>query len=280
MRRFLSALTRRWRPAQTPAPVRPDPGIAHASASAAAVAGFERALGIGFGDGRLLSQALTHRSYVGEQALDISSNERMEFLGDSVLELVVNEFLYRRFPESREGELTKHRSLLVSRAILARKSRELGLGRFLLLSDAEHESGGRDRDSILSDSYEAVVGAIYLDQGMTAARLFIERSLLADAERILSDRTHLNFKSLLQEHVQSTSHSQPRYRVREENGPDHAKTFIVDVAVRGTVLGSGVGRNKKEAEQFAARDALIRLEELDDHPGGTAETGPADRPLD
>lgn len=224
---------------------------------------FCAAIGTACDDPALYRQALTHRSFLGENGQSRGeSNERMEFLGDSVLELVVNEYLYARYAESREGDLTKKRSLLVSRAILARKARELGLGSFLFLSEAEDEAGGRQRDSILADGYEAVVGAVYLDQGLEAVRGFIDRTLLGDAPGILADQAHLNFKSLLQEHVQSSSRSQPRYRVRSEAGPDHEKTFVVEVSVRGNVLGTGSGRNKKEAEQVAARDALVRLEKL------------------
>jgi ribonuclease-3 len=229
------------------------------------VARFCGAIGTPCRDPQTFRQALTHRSYLAENGQSRGeSNERMEFLGDSVLELVVNEYLYGRYVSSREGDLTKKRSLLVSRAILARKARELGLGAYLFLSDAEDDAGGRRRDSILADGYEAVVGAIYLDQGIEAARGFIHRTLLADAPGILSDQAHLNFKSLLQEHVQSSSRSQPRYRVCSESGPDHEKTFVVEVVVRGTVLGEGSGRNKKEAEQVAAKDALMRLEMLGD----------------
>jgi len=239
-------------------------------AAAGSLEELQRAIGIWFQDSDRLSQALTHRSYLGENGRSpVDSNERMEFLGDSVLELVVNEFLYRRYTESREGDLTKKRSLLVSRSILAERALYLDLGRFMLLSGAEEESGGRQRESILADGYEALVGAIYLDQGLEPARRFIRDSLLATADSILADLANLNFKSLLQEHVQSHSRSQPRYRVRSETGPDHEKTFLVDVTVRGQTLGSGSGRNKKEAEQSAARDALSRVEQ-DDTRGETA----------
>jgi ribonuclease-3 len=224
---------------------------------------FFRATGVRFRNVRMLRQALTHRSHLGEAAEShTKTNERMEFLGDSVLELVVNDFLYHGYPESREGDLTKMRSLLVSRAILARRAREIGLGAFLLLSDAEDDSGGRDRESILADGYEAVIGAIYLDRSLAEVRAFIHRTLLASAASILADETHLNFKSLLQEHVQAASRNQPRYRVRSESGPDHEKVFLVDVLVKGEVLGTGSGKNKKEAEQEAARRALHRLDRL------------------
>jgi ribonuclease-3 len=185
----------------------------------------------------------------------------MEFLGDSVLELVVNDYLYRKFPQSREGDLTKRRSLLVSRAVLSERARAAGLGRALLLSEAEDGAGGRARDSILSDCFEAVIGAVYLDQGLEGARRFIRSALLDRADHILADEANINFKSVLQELVQSRGRVQPRYRVRAEEGPDHEKTFVVEVMVRGDTLGSGTGRNKKEAEQQAAQAALRSLEE-------------------
>ncbi len=229
--------------------------------------GFQDAIQVRFNDVSRLTQALTHRSYVGEDGTSaILSNERMEFLGDSVLELVVNEFLYRRYPRDQEGDLTKKRSLLVSRSILAAKAIAMRLGQYLFMSDAERDSGGSTRESILADAYEAVVGAIYLDQGMDSARRFVMMSLLSNAEAILTDLENRNFKSILQEYIQSSSRHHPRYRVRSESGPDHEKTFVVEVCFRGEVLGSGEGRSKKEAEQNAARDALQRLDTLEAEP--------------
>ncbi len=188
------------------------------------------------------------------------SNERLEFLGDSVLGLVTSEFLYRENPTEHEGQLTKTKSLLVSKAILSRRALAMGLGRFVLMSHSEVESGGRQRLSILADAFESVVGAIYLDQGFEAARGFIHRWLLQDSSEIVADKRHTNYKSHLQEYVQSTFHTHPVYRIRGEAGPDHSKHFQVEVMVGKRVLGEGRGRNKKEAEQAAARDALERLE--------------------
>jgi ribonuclease-3 len=139
----------------------------------------------------------------------------------------------------------------------------MGLGEFVLLSESERDSGGAERASILADAFEAVVGAIYLDQGIKAARRFVEKHLLSTAKEILEDRAHLNFKSLLQEYVQAKHKTHPRYRVVTEAGPDHMKQFTVEVTVRGRLLGKGNGRNKKEAEQDAAGDALDRLRQLD-----------------
>lgn len=188
------------------------------------------------------------------------SNERLEFLGDSVLGLVTSEYLYRENPTEHEGQLTKTKSLLVSKAILSRRALAMGLGRFVLMSHSEVESGGRQRLSILADAFESVVGAVYLDQGFEAARAFIHRWLLRDSSEIVADKRHTNYKSHLQEYVQSTFHTHPVYRIRGEAGPDHSKHFQVEVMVGKRVLGEGRGRNKKEAEQAAARDALERLE--------------------
>ena len=187
------------------------------------------------------------------------SNERLEFLGDSVLGLVTSEFLYRQHPDEHEGQLTKTKSLVVSKAILSRRALAMGLGRFVLMSHSEVESGGRQRLSILADAFEAVIGAIYLDQGFEAARTFIHQWLLKDTNAIASDERHANYKSHLQEYVQSTFHTHPVYRIRSEYGPDHSKHFMVDVLVGKRTLGSGKGRNKKDAEQAAARNALEQV---------------------
>lgn len=225
-----------------------------------ALADFSRHFGIEFQDPSLLKLALTHRSYLSVTGQGPrESNERLEFLGDSVLGLVTSEFLYRQNPHEHEGQLTKTKSLLVSKAILSRRALALGLGRFVLMSHSEVESGGRQRLSILADAFEAVIGAIYLDQGFEAARTFIHRSLLKDTREIASDKQHANYKSYLQEYVQSTFHTHPVYRIRHEMGPDHSKQFVVDVMVGKRPLGTGKGRNKKEAEQAAARDALEQV---------------------
>ena len=205
----------------------------------------------------LLQQALTHRSFLGGEVENLpASNERLEFLGDAVLELTVIEHLFRMFPDDREGELTQKKSLLVSKPVLADCADGLELGEFLLLSDAERESGGGERDSILSDAFEALLGAIYLDQGLEVARDFVKRWLLSDVKSILNDSEKQNFKSLLQEQVQALVRVHPRYRVVRQEGPDHEKRFTIEVVVRGEVLGRGSGHNKKSAEQHAARDAL------------------------
>ncbi len=223
---------------------------------------FQERIGVRFRDQALVRQALTHRSFLGGNGQDqILSNERIEFLGDAVLELTVIEFLYGRFPEDREGSLTKKKGLLVSREVLAQCADRMRLGDYVLLSDAEREAGGSARASILSDTFEAVIGAVYLDAGLEEARRFANEHLLRHAGEILQDESLSNHKSQLQEQVQARFKTHPRYRVISEAGPDHRKVFLVEVHVRGQLLGRGSGHNKKEAEQMAARDALGGLGE-------------------
>ncbi|HLQ66213.1 MAG TPA: ribonuclease III [Candidatus Limnocylindrales bacterium] len=240
--------------------------------------GLERILHYEFKDPALARQAMTHRSYLhATPGRSGESNERMEFLGDSVVGLVVNEFLYKKFTKLREGELTKMKSLLVSRVILSRSANQLGLGHYILLSEAEKGSGGRDRASILADTLEGIIGAMYLDGGIEVARKLTERLLLREVNVILSDANLANYKSMLQEYVQGEFKSHPQYRISSEYGPDHQKMFTVEVVVSGKTFGRGHGSNKKEAEQEAARDALFHFEKLARPGQETAEEGtPAD----
>ncbi len=229
----------------------------------ARLAAFQSKLGVRFANQGLLRKALTHRSYLQGNGDNVElSNERLEFLGDSVLELIVNEHLYKSYPGKREGDLTKMKSLLVSRSVLARLARAMDLGDFVLLSDAEDDAGGRRRASILADSFEAVLGALYLDCGFEAAREFVRSNLLSGAEAILADRAHTNYKNILQELVQAEYKTHPRYRTSSEEGPDHEKMFTVEVTVHGKTFGDGRGSNKKQAEQEAARAALLQLGKL------------------
>ena len=226
------------------------------------LAEFSRTYGLIFKRQELLKLALTHRSYLSVTGGSASeSNERLEVLGDSVLGLVTSESLFRSRPGEHEGQLTKTKSLLVSKAILSRRALAMGLGRFVLMSHSEVESGGRQRLSILADAFESVIGAVYLDLGFEAARAFIDRWLLKDAREIVADKRHVNYKSHLQEYVQSTFRTHPVYRIRSEIGPDHSKHFMVEVVAGRRVLGEGRGHNKKEAEQAAARQALDRVTE-------------------
>ncbi|MBU1702498.1 MAG: ribonuclease III [Candidatus Eisenbacteria bacterium] len=218
---------------------------------------FQRRTGVWFQNPDLLRLALTHRSFLGSTDFDPrDSNERLEFLGDAVLELTVIDDLFKRFPDDLEGELTRKKSLLVSRNVLAERAEMMGLGQYILMSSAERDSGGGERASILADTFEAVLGAIFLDQGLDASQHFVNSRILANAEGLLRDRDHRNYKSELQEIIQSRYKVPPRYRVVGEVGPEHRKQFTIQVELKGQVLGSGAGSNKKEAEQNAARDAL------------------------
>lgn len=217
-------------------------------------------LGYTFSNTDLLEQALKHRSYVyAAEEGSIASNERLEFLGDAVLDLVITEYLYSQFKNKREGELTQIKSLLVSKVILAEKGRSIGLGEYLYLSKEENLAGGRKRTSIIGDAFEALLGAIYLDGGLDAAHAFVDRIILANVDDILSNGNYLNFKSLLLEHTQSAGRGHPRYLAISEEGPDHRKIFSIEVTIQGDRLGEGQGRSKKEAQQMAAKDALQRL---------------------
>jgi len=176
-----------------------------------------------------------------------------------VLDLLVAESLYRRFPEKREGDLTQMKSVAVSRAVLARKAGELGLDDFVLLSQEERQSSGGRQPSILSDAFEALIGAMYLDGGLEASRRFVERLVLQGLGEVIEDEEHINFKSKLLEHTQGLGYGHPKYQVRSEEGPEHCKVFSVEVIVTGQKLGQGCGFSKKEAQQMAAKDALQRL---------------------
>ncbi len=223
-----------------------------------------KTIGYRFRRRQLLVQALKHRSYLPQvNEHRACSNERLELLGDAVLGLIVTEFLYRKFPEKEEGDITAAKSLLVSRKILTRIARHLGLGRFILMSESEDHAGGRFRPSILADTFEALIGAIFLDGGLLAARVFIESSLLLEMNAILSEEQHRNFKSLLLEFAQSHNLGTPYYHVVAEEGPDHEKIFTVEVRMQNRTLGAGAGHSKKRAEQEAAQQALAQLAYLE-----------------
>ena len=211
----------------------------------------------------LLVKALKHRSYVYErQGSGIESNERLEFLGDAVLDLLVAEFLFLRFEDKREGDLTQMKSLLVSRTVLARQARQLGLSAFVLLSAEERDAGGGKQPSILCDAFESLIGAMYLDGGLGVCRTFVQAAVLDDFHELIKEDDYINFKSKLLEHTQSLGNGHPRYLVNSEAGPDHDKVFSVEVCVTGERIGRGQGRSKKEAQQMAAKDALQRLDAL------------------
>ena len=219
-----------------------------------------KTLGYRFRRKDLLVQALKHRSYLPQvNEHRACSNERLELLGDAVLGLIVTDHLYRRYPEKEEGDITAAKSLLVSRKILTRIARNLDLGRFILMSDSEDHAGGRKRPSILADTFEALIGAIFLDGGLLPARGFIERTLLREMDAILGEEQHRNFKSLLLEFSQSHNLGTPYYKVVAEEGPDHEKIFTVEVVIQNRTMGVGAGHSKKRAEQEAAQQALAQL---------------------
>ena len=208
-----------------------------------------------FKDAALLDLALTHRSWVNEHKGVRSSNERLEFLGDAILEFIVSKDIYKRFPDKEEGYLTSLRANLVNTVSLAGVAKKLDLGPLLNLSKGEEESGGRVNPSLLADTVEAIIGAIFIDRGILDAEKFITESLLVETEKRASEPLK-DPKSLLQEHVQSKSFPAPKYQVVEENGPDHDKKFVVEVIVSGQVWGRGEGKSKSVAEQEAASSAL------------------------
>jgi len=208
----------------------------------------------------LLEQALTHSSFTYESRQNSSeNNQRLEFLGDAVLGLAVSDYLYRNHPHRDEGELTKLRAALVCEPSLARMARELELGYCLNMGKGEERSGGRERPSILADAFEALLGAVYLDQGLDqAAKLAIEflRPVIND---VLEGRLDRDYKTELQEYVQQRGNEQVQYVILKEQGPDHHKIFTAGVVYKGGLVGSGAGRSKKEAEQQAAKSALLEL---------------------
>jgi ribonuclease-3 len=207
----------------------------------------------------LLKEAMTHRSVCQDKDMKRFSNERLEFLGDAVLGLVITDELFHRFPDHDEGQLTKAKSHLVSREVLFKQAEKMDLGQYLLVSNGEEKSGGRTRQSILADAFEAVIGAIFIDGGLEAVRRFIQRHLLKDMDSLLSSKYHHNFKSLLLETVQARGELIPQYRVVFESGPDHHKEFTVEVIVDGKGMGRGTGSSKKKAEQRAACEALQQM---------------------
>jgi ribonuclease-3 len=221
---------------------------------------WQEMLGIQFGDLSLLEQALVHRSYVNENpGLALASNERLEFLGDAVLGLVVAEKLYQDFPDFAEGEMTKLRAALVCQDTLSHIAETIGLGDYLYLGRGEEASGGRHKPANLARALEAVIGAVSRDRGLAAASDFILRLFSEEMEKVASQGAGINYKSQLQELVQARGQPAPVYRVIEATGPDHDKRFTVEVRAGDIVLGKGSGRSKKAAETEAARSALERF---------------------
>jgi ribonuclease-3 len=224
--------------------------------------GLQEVLGYRFRDGSLLKQAQTHASYAHEHLLGpTGDNERLEFLGDAILNGVVTHLLTERFSDRVEGELTLMRALLVNQDALARVARRLDLGQFLLLGKGELQTGGKEKASLLANTYEAIVGAVYLDGGYEMVFRMVQSHFSEQIRRVGKRMSQKNCKNLLQERMQNRYHTVPRYTVIKESGPDHRKRFQVSVSVRGSTLGRGEGKTRKEAEQRAADEALETTKE-------------------
>ena len=222
---------------------------------------FEKIIGYSFRNKSLISEALTHSSYANEHRLNyMSNNERLEFLGDAVLEISISEYLYNRYPDEPEGYLTKMRASIVCEPTLALCSKDIRLGEFLLLGKGEELTGGRERKSITSDAFEAVIGAIYLDGGFANAKEFIDKFILAD---IKDKQLFYDSKTILQEIVQAKGDKNLVYKLVGENGPDHNKQFEVNAMLGDEIVGKGIGRTKKAAEQEAAYNAIMTINKKD-----------------
>lgn len=220
----------------------------------------QNTIGYSFKDSSILKNAVIHSSFVNEHKLKRNDcNERLEFLGDAVLELVSSEFLYKEYKDMPEGELTKLRASLVCEPALAFDARGFGLQEHLLMGKGEEQTGGRERDSIVSDACEALIGAIFLDGGFEAAKAFILKFVLNDAE---NKKLFYDSKSVLQEMTQKIYEKAPEYCIVDENGPAHAKVFKARVSINGDILGEGTGRTKKHAEQQASYQAIIKLKNV------------------
>ncbi|HKZ22096.1 MAG TPA: ribonuclease III [candidate division Zixibacteria bacterium] len=226
----------------------------------ACLAKLQRKIDYNFKNLQLLKEALTHKSYIkSSNCPNLDSNERLEFLGDSILGLVICEFLYKKFPDKSEGDLTKLKAGLVNEATLSHIGRNLGLGEFLYLSPDEEKSGGRERPSLVADGFEALIGAVYLDEGLEAVSRLIGSQILTRFRELTDDKQNFNYKGELLEYLQALGWGMPEYQIEEVVGPDHQKRFTISALAKGEKLGVGEGVSKKEAEQKAAKMALEKL---------------------
>jgi len=216
-------------------------------------------LGLKFNDLNLLKEALTHRSYLNEVKEKISSNERLEFLGDAVLSFIISSWLFKKFPEYPEGKLTNLRSNLVKTSSLAKIAQKLKIGDYLLLSKGEKESQGQKNPTLLANTMEAIIGAIFLDQGTETVKNFIKTHFNPLLEEIIKTGRLKDYKSLLQEKIQAQEKPAPIYKTIKEEGPEHDKIFTVNVIVENKILATGKGKSKQKAEQQAAKKALQSL---------------------
>lgn len=221
---------------------------------------FAKSVGIPMGDGAILNEALTHKSYAHERGIPPSyNNEKLEFLGDSVLGLVIAQHVFESFPDVTEGALSRVKSVIVSAQVLSEKAVQIHLGEYLWMGKGEERSGGRQRPGLLADAIEAVIGAAYLVGGLESAGKFVLSLLRDDVENVFTGKMEKDYKTLLQEHVQKTQRTAPRYEIVKEWGPDHNRNFEAACSVHGKIVAHGVGKNKKEAEQNAAEEAVRRL---------------------
>ncbi len=223
---------------------------------------FERNAKVRFKRLDLLNLAFTHRSYANENPGIVDNNEKLEFLGDSVLGIVVSEYLFRSLPDKNEGDLARIKSFVVSENSLAQIARTLRVDNFILIGKGEEYSGGREKKAILADCMEAIIGAYYLDSGIKSARNFVLSFFVEEIDKVLENKHQKDYKTLLQEYAQKKYHSYPRYRLVKKSGPDHDRTFWIDVELNNRSFGPGKGKNKKQAEQEAASIAYAQLCEV------------------
>jgi len=239
---------------------------------------FQQLSGIRFKSLKLLNHSFSHRSFANEKQGEIDSNERLEFLGDSVLGLVVSEYLYHILADRPEGDLAKIKSFVVSEESLAAIAKRLRVDNYILIGKGEEYSGGRSKKTLLADALEAIIGAYYVDSGYAPARDFILRQLIPEIEKVVQDKHQKDYKSLLQEYVQKRFKTYPRYVIVNRIGPDHDRTFVIEVNINGKNYGKGQGKNKKEAEQQAAGVAYnhftIKPEKKPRAPRKTPEKNP------
>ncbi|MFW5683494.1 MAG: ribonuclease III [Spirochaetota bacterium] len=221
---------------------------------------FQRHAGIKFKSPELLNLAFCHRSFANEKGEGVGNNERLEFLGDSVLGLAVAEYLYQELPDRPEGDLAKIKSFVVSEASLSEIARGLRIDNFILIGKGEEYSGGRAKKAILADAFEAIIGAFFLDSGFRESRRFVLRFLVPEIDKVLENRHEKDYKTLLQEYAQKVYRSYPKYVLSKKTGPDHDRVFWMDVEIGGKSYGPGKGSNKKTAEQAAAAIAYEKLQ--------------------
>lgn len=218
---------------------------------------FEEKIGIKFKDKKLLKQAFTHRSYLNENpSLALEQNERLEFLGDAILELAITEFLYKKYPKKTEGEMTALRAALVNSITLSEVAGGLNIGDLMLLSKGEAKSLGKARQYILANAFEALIGAVYLEHGYEKTFGFLEKTLFGKIEEVIEKKLWIDAKSLFQEKAQEIESVTPSYKVLSESGPDHEKVFVMGVFLGNELVAEGKGASKQEAEQDAARNGL------------------------